>query len=448
MIGPNPQINASTNRIKPRTSPLEYYDYDAAGNMKTGQSGDAILYDAENKLVQYQGGATQMGGADYAYDGGENRVKKATPSETLIFVYNVSGQLVAEYTTSTPEQNGTSYLTSDLLGSPRAITKADGNVRARHDYLPFGEELYASAGNRTTEQKYDDGPSPTDKTRQKFTSKERDRESGLDYFGARYYASTHGRFAGVDPSSKSVQLKDPQSLNRYNYVLNNPLLYVDRNGKWPTSTHNLIAEKAFPTLDKSWLRAIQTGSRQVDRDGVDPKTLREANAPQHAMTPGTRVRELGSVSAAQAWARSEAISFVETNLNVASGLYEQASYTRTGLEGSLLAFGAAMHTVMDNASPTHRDFQVYDTRQYSGSMLMLPNVPGFVTDMAQHANGESRNPTETEMNQMVDEMRLRFYEVYGEDAYNRAIPVEERKRTEERLGQRGTRGMLYSGPPN
>src|SRR6266850_2457741 len=175
MVGTNPQISTSSNRIVPRSSPVEYYDFDAAGNMKKGQGGDTLAYDAENKLVQYQGGATQSGGANYSYDGDGRRVKKATPSETLIFVYNISGQLVAEYTSSTTQNNGTSYLTSDTLRSPRVLTKADGSVRARHDYLPFGEELFAGIGNRTGNpgQGYDQGSSPTDKTRQKFTEKER-----------------------------------------------------------------------------------------------------------------------------------------------------------------------------------------------------------------------------------------------------------------------------------
>ena len=230
MIGPNPQISTSTNRIVPRSSPVEYYQYDAAGNMNRGQTGETLDYDAENKLVQYQGGATQSGGANYSYDGDGRRLKKATPAETLIFVYNISGQLVAEYTTSTTQNNGTSYLTSDTLGSPRAITKADGSVRARHDYLPFGEELYASTGNRTTGQKYDDSASPTDKTRQKFTGYDRDYETALDYAINRYYASTQGRFTSVDPLMASAKQADPQTWNRYVYVLNRPTVAIDPDG--------------------------------------------------------------------------------------------------------------------------------------------------------------------------------------------------------------------------
>ena len=68
-----------------------------------------------------------------------------------------------------------------------------------------------------------------------FTGKERDSESGNDYFGARYYASTMGRFLSPDWSAKEepvpyAKLGDPQSLNLYAYVLNNPLIHVDPDG--------------------------------------------------------------------------------------------------------------------------------------------------------------------------------------------------------------------------
>jgi RHS repeat-associated protein len=68
--------------------------------------------------------------------------------------------------------------------------------------------------------------------RQKFTQKERDNETGLDYFGARYFASTQGRFTGVDRAPiKRKHLINPQDLNRYSYVANNPLAFIDPDGE-------------------------------------------------------------------------------------------------------------------------------------------------------------------------------------------------------------------------
>ena len=63
-----------------------------------------------------------------------------------------------------------------------------------------------------------------------LTQKERDNETGLDYFLARYYSSTQGRFTSPDPLLSSGMVVDPQSWNRYSYVLNNPLMLIDPDG--------------------------------------------------------------------------------------------------------------------------------------------------------------------------------------------------------------------------
>jgi RHS repeat-associated protein len=66
---------------------------------------------------------------------------------------------------------------------------------------------------------------------QNFTGKERDAESGLDYFGARYFSSAQGRFSGPDPIFiHPDRLTNPQRLNLYVYARNNPLRYVDPSG--------------------------------------------------------------------------------------------------------------------------------------------------------------------------------------------------------------------------
>jgi len=65
----------------------------------------------------------------------------------------------------------------------------------------------------------------------KFTGKERDAESGLDYFGARYYASTMGRWTSPDLPFADQSPQDPQSWNLYGYVRNNPLDSIDTNGR-------------------------------------------------------------------------------------------------------------------------------------------------------------------------------------------------------------------------
>lgn len=66
-----------------------------------------------------------------------------------------------------------------------------------------------------------------------FTGKERDGETGLDYFGLRYMSTAQGRFTSPDPNSAGASLFDPQSWNAYSYTLNNPLKYVDPDGDVP-----------------------------------------------------------------------------------------------------------------------------------------------------------------------------------------------------------------------
>ena len=118
----------------------------------------------------------------------------------------------------------------------------------RHDYLPFGEELVAPISGRSASQGFAGG----DGVRQQFTLKERDSETGLDYFLARYYSSIQGRFTSpdefsggpdelyffVDDASANptfyTDLRNPQSLNKYQYVYNSPLRYEDPDGHEPT----------------------------------------------------------------------------------------------------------------------------------------------------------------------------------------------------------------------
>ncbi len=83
------------------------------------------------------------------------------------------------------------WLVSDQLGTPRMAfdkTGALANV-SRHDYLPFGEEIFAGTGGRTAQQGYQTSPNAIDGARQKFTGYEADAETGLNFAQARYQSS-------------------------------------------------------------------------------------------------------------------------------------------------------------------------------------------------------------------------------------------------------------------
>ncbi len=162
------------------------------------------------------------------------RVRKIASATTTEYVYDLAGNVVAEFQGSTSGwrvgyvylggsllaqyRDSTTYFAhQDHLGSTRLLTKVDKSVYDLMDYMPYGEQTAGDTG-----------------TTHKFTGKERDSESGLDYFGARYHMSNLGRFMSPDPDNASafLYMDDPQSWNGYVYARNNPLLYTDPSGQW------------------------------------------------------------------------------------------------------------------------------------------------------------------------------------------------------------------------
>jgi RHS repeat-associated protein len=200
--------------------------YDNAGNLLT-DGVRTFSYDAENRLKTAV--VPNMPAISYAYDGEGRRVQKTVGSTTTTYVYDAMGQLAAEY--GVPADTGTDYLTADHLGSTRLVVSAAGDVKKRSDYVPFGEEIPSGWAGRGSD--YSTGLYPTstpDLVTQKFTGKERDAETGLDYFGARYFTGARGRFTSPDPLMGSAQLTSPQTWNRYTYGINNPLRNTDPSG--------------------------------------------------------------------------------------------------------------------------------------------------------------------------------------------------------------------------
>ena len=126
---------------------------------------------------------------------------------------------LAKESTAVDAMVGTTYYIDDHLGTASLELSSGGWPIWKGEFAPYGAELDTQA----TANHY------------KFTGKERDAESGLDYFGARYYGSAMGRWMSPDWSAKEepipyAKLDDPQSLNLYGYVGNNPLARVDADG--------------------------------------------------------------------------------------------------------------------------------------------------------------------------------------------------------------------------
>jgi RHS repeat-associated protein len=133
------------------------------------------------------------------------------------------------------------YVHLDAIGNVRAVTNQAQVVVERHDYLPFGEEC--TTGPCASNPGLNAGQP------RKFTGKERDPETGFDYFGARYYGSKIGRFTTVDPVlDQSEALLNPQLWNRYAYGRNNPLRYVDPDGRAPLPTVMMVTTVGPPAL--------------------------------------------------------------------------------------------------------------------------------------------------------------------------------------------------------
>jgi len=220
--------------------------YNAAGGvLNDGQN--QYLYDAEGRIcaVQYQVMAGLQGMIGYVYDAEGRRVAKGTihqwscdvssngfqetagyivgPNNEQMAETNASGEwahsnvyangeLIATYTPS-----GMSFHINDWLSTRRIDMDPFGNLGASYQSMPFGELVNPGQSLGSTEHF--------------FTGKERDAESGLDYFGARYYASSMGRFMSPDPGwFFATNPSDPQSWNIYAYARNNPLSFVDPDG--------------------------------------------------------------------------------------------------------------------------------------------------------------------------------------------------------------------------
>ena len=208
--------------------------YDQNGNLvtmtdPTGFFGYSGSYTAENRLSSL---TTTYGGvpttATFVYDGDGGRVKKTEGTTTTRYISklyecdntNCSRFIWAGSTriaTIAVNTGATQYWHGDHLGSSSVITDSTGAKVQTLAYYPFGD-LRTNQSVTT----------PAINVPYKYTGKELDASSNLYFYEARYYHPVFGRF--ISPDTIVANPRDPQSLNRYSYVGNNPLKYTDPTG--------------------------------------------------------------------------------------------------------------------------------------------------------------------------------------------------------------------------
>ena len=221
----------STNRIS-----NSGYTFDSAGNV-TNDGALAYTYDAASRLKT-------AGGDAYQYDGDGHRVRNqvngysnalyylwssvlnepvveidsTTPSVFRAYVYGSGGQMLA-----LQSYDGNFYwLHSDVLGSGRKMTDSSGAVTYRAEYDPHGQMVFESATG---------GSQYLYLNSHKFTGYERDWSTNLNNAKARTYNHNRARFMQPDPLGLgAADMSDPQSLNLYSYVQNDPVNFIDPSG--------------------------------------------------------------------------------------------------------------------------------------------------------------------------------------------------------------------------
>lgn len=210
------------------------YSYDADGNMSSDGS-KCYTYNDENQLSQVKDCATGQIIAQYVYDYQGNRlIKKNYVNGTLNnTVYSPSDEFETKKLAATGAIENTTYYF--VNGQQVAKKNPDGSkVFIHNDHLGSSSVVTNATGTKVEETKYDpwgEVKSGGTKTKFQYTGQEKDIESGLNYYNFRYYNSHIRRFSQPDDIIPNPY--DPQSLNRYSYVNNNPLRYTDPSGHNP-----------------------------------------------------------------------------------------------------------------------------------------------------------------------------------------------------------------------
>jgi RHS repeat-associated protein len=242
------------------------FSYDSSGNTQNDGT-ISYSYDAESQMKT-------ANGVTYAYDGDGRRVYK---SNGKLYWYGAGGDILAETDGSgntlneyvffggkriamLPAGGNPAYYVEDMLGTSRVITQNNGTVCYDADFDPYGgEHPYTN----TCPQNY------------KFEGKERDTETGNDDYGARYYTSRFGRWLSADWSSVPVpvpyaNLTNPQTLNLYSMVADDPESFADLDGHADDSISTIIQDAVLTAIG-TWASDNLFGALRPNPDTLGGK---------------------------------------------------------------------------------------------------------------------------------------------------------------------------------
>ena len=256
------------------------------------------------------------------------------------------------------------YYFSDHLGSHALVTNATGTCEQDIDYFPYGG------------QQNDYCPTPLAQN-YKFTGKERDSESGLDNFGARYYGSSLGRFMQVDPVTVTpARQVDPQQMNLYSYVRNAPLKLVDPTGM-------IIDETQLSEKDLEKWQEVERLAEQKDANGnlVHPALNSEIVALQQDSRTYTLQGSAGLSSGV-------------------AGEFKITQFTADGRDFTAATIKLDFKKVLNGNSVTPADFHL-DYNKFGGLNDNARRVAELVGHEFAHGVFALRNPFDASGNQQL-----------------------------------------------